>query len=304
MNSPHTRVAIKVDVDTYVGAREGIPRLLGLLGDLCIRASFFVTMGPDNSGRAIRRIFTRKGFLRKMLRTKAPSTYGWRTILYGTLLPGPLVGSGMPELLRQIEATGHEAGPHGWDHVRWHDYLARMAPARARSEFEKGYRACEAALGHAPAGSASPGWQCTAASLQAQDDLGLRYHSDTRGTCPFVPCVQGRAYRAIEIPSTLPTLDEVLGTPEVEQQGLVGFFDARLREGALNVLTVHTETEGMAYAAFLHDLLQRWRQRGAEFLRLCDVAQELADSGAALPQAEIVWGELPGRAGQVACQGN
>ena len=37
-----------------------------------VPASFFVAMGPDHSGRAIRRLFTHKGFLQKMLRTGAP----------------------------------------------------------------------------------------------------------------------------------------------------------------------------------------------------------------------------------------
>lgn len=53
-----------------------------------IKATFFFSMGTDNSGKAIRRIF-RKGFLTKMLRTKAPSTYGFKTMMYGTLLPAP-----------------------------------------------------------------------------------------------------------------------------------------------------------------------------------------------------------------------
>jgi len=297
-----TEVALKVDVDTYIGARDGIPRLAQLFREQGVTASFFVTMGPDNSGKAIRRLFTRKGFLKKMLRTKAPTTYGWRTLLYGTLLPPPMVGSQFPDLLKSLEAQGHEVGPHGWDHVHWHDYLSRMNEATTRRVFEKGFRACEQALGHAPLGSAAPGWQCTAHSLRAQDELGLVYHSDTRGVCPYVPCVNGQTFRGIEVPTTLPTLDEVLGTPETEREGIVDFFDRRLRDGQLNVFTVHAETEGMGYTNFLRELLMRWQRRGALFVRLVDVAQRLRALGAPLPQTEIVWGELPGRAGQVACQ--
>jgi peptidoglycan/xylan/chitin deacetylase (PgdA/CDA1 family) len=297
-----TEVALKVDVDTYIGARDGIPRLAELFGELGIVASFFVTMGPDNSGKAVRRIFTRKGFLQKMLRTKAPTTYGWRTMLYGTLLPPPLVGAQFPDVLKSLEQQGHEVGPHGWDHVHWHDFMNRMDKATTRREFEKGFRACEQALGHAPVSSAAPGWQCTTHSLQAQDELGLIYHSDTRGTHPFMPCIGGDVFRGIEIPTTLPTLDEVLGTPEVERDGAVNFFDQHLQEGKLNVFTIHTETEGMGYLDFLRELLTRWQQRGATFVRLIDVAQRLRAQTDALTRAEIAWGELPGRAGQVACQ--
>jgi undecaprenyl phosphate-alpha-L-ara4FN deformylase len=87
-----TEVAIKVDVDTHAGAREGIPRLASMFREAGLSASFFVAMGPDRSGRAILRVLTRKGFLRKMLRTRAASTYGLRTILSGTLLPSRPIG--------------------------------------------------------------------------------------------------------------------------------------------------------------------------------------------------------------------
>src|SRR6516164_3285676 len=80
-------VALKVDVDTHQGLAEGLPRLRRVLERERATASFYVAMGPDNSGRAILRVFHNRGFLKKMLRTKAVSMYGLRTILSGTILP-------------------------------------------------------------------------------------------------------------------------------------------------------------------------------------------------------------------------
>jgi undecaprenyl phosphate-alpha-L-ara4FN deformylase len=181
--------------------------------------------------------------------------------------------------------------------------MARPARSHGRPRGPRGVREGSAGVGGGE-GSAAPGWQCTEASLEVQDDLGLAYHSDTRGTSPYVPVAGGRTFRAPEIPTTLPTLDEVLGTSEAARLGLVPLFDRLLVDGRLNVLTVHTETEGMAHAAFLEELLRRWRSRGASFVRLSDVARRAAEPGAApLPRAEVVWGELPGRGGRVACQG-
>src|SRR5512147_504759 len=116
-------VALKVDVDTYVGTRDGVPRLLEILDGFGIRATFYFSMGPDNSGKAIRRIFTRKGFLKKMLRTRAPSMYGLKTILSGTILPAPMIADSFPDIMRRVEEMGHQAGIHCWDHVEWHDHL-------------------------------------------------------------------------------------------------------------------------------------------------------------------------------------
>lgn len=295
-------LAIKVDVDTFVGTRDGVPRLRQLFHELKVPASFFLTMGPDNSGKAIRRVFTSKGFIRKMLRTRAPGIYGWRTVLSGTLLPAPMVGSRFPILLRGLAEDGHDVGPHGWDHVEWHDRLRKMDLVETRRVFERGFSACAEILGRPPEGSAAPGWQCTSESLTVQDQLGIAWHSDTRGTHPYIPCKLAREHKALEIPTTLPTLDEVLGSASVSREGLAPFFQKLTRRDRLNVFTVHAELEGIGSLGFLRELITRWRIEGATFLRLSDVARRMLTDRAGLPRAEVVWGELPGRAGAVACQ--
>ena len=57
---PTKRLAIKLDVDTLAGYLYGVPRLLDLFEEKRLPVSIFFSMGPDNSGKAIRRIF-RKG---------------------------------------------------------------------------------------------------------------------------------------------------------------------------------------------------------------------------------------------------
>src|SRR5690242_1584069 len=90
--SPAVRtLSLKVDVDTLRGTREGVPRLATLFTQLRIPATFLFSLGPDHTGRALKRVF-RPGFLRKVRRTSVASHYGLRTLLYGTLLPGPDIG--------------------------------------------------------------------------------------------------------------------------------------------------------------------------------------------------------------------
>ena len=84
-------LALKIDVDTLRGTREGVPRLLDLLDRHGVRATFLFSLGPDHTGRAIRRVF-RKGFVGKVQRTSVVRHYGVRTLLYGTALPGPDIG--------------------------------------------------------------------------------------------------------------------------------------------------------------------------------------------------------------------
>src|SRR5262250_564377 len=146
-------VGLRVDIDTRRGLDEGVPRLLALFRRLGIRASFFVTMGPDHSGRAIRRAL-RPSFLAKMWRTNPLKLYGLRTLLSGTLVPARLVGGGAPAMLRQIAAEGHEVAPHGWDHVAWQDRIHRLDTVAVRADLDLAARAFTAAVGTPPAASA------------------------------------------------------------------------------------------------------------------------------------------------------
>jgi undecaprenyl phosphate-alpha-L-ara4FN deformylase len=290
-------VALKVDVDTRAGMAEGVPRLRQMLRASGIAATFFITFGPDNSGKAIRRIF-RPGFVRKMLRTRAVRMYGWKTMLYGTLLPPPPVGTAFPELLRDLAADGHEVGLHAWDHVRWHDTLHRMTPQTVAAEFGRGIDAFTTVFGAPPLACAAPGWTATAESLRAQDRQRLRYHSDSRGTAPFLPVMDGYLGQTPQIPTTLPTLDEILGTPELGNTPPEQYLLACLSEDHLNVFTLHAEAEGMGNADFFARFLAALCSRGAHFLRLCDVT--LASN---VPRCVLLHSRIPGRAGTVACQG-
>src|SRR6266496_392815 len=133
--SPRRRVALKVDCDTYVGTRDGVPRLLEAFAARGIRASFFFSFGPDRSGVAVKRVFTKPGFLTKMLRSRAASLYGFPTILYGTFLAAPMIGRRCEREIREAARAGHETGVHAWDHVGWHDHLDGWTAEKIRREY-------------------------------------------------------------------------------------------------------------------------------------------------------------------------
>src|SRR5512138_3401914 len=132
--SAQRRVALKVDCDTFVGTREGVPRLLEAFAARGIRATFFFSYGPDRSGVAVKRIFTKRGFLGKMLRSRAASLYGFPTILYGTFLASPMIGERCAKQIQEAARAGHETGVHGWDHVGWHDHVDHWSLQKIREE--------------------------------------------------------------------------------------------------------------------------------------------------------------------------
>ena len=290
-------VALRVYVDTRRGLEEGVPRLLDLFRRTGTRASFFVTMGPDRSGLAIRRVF-RPGFLVKMWRTRALRLYGVRTLLSGTLLPPRLVGAGMPALLREIAAQGHEIALHGWDHVRWQDRVHRLPAATIRAELTRAAQAFEAALGVRPGASAAPGWRTSPEALAIQEEFALRYASDVRGAGPFRPAVNGRALETIQVPTTLPTLDELLG----RVRDLPATLLKALRPG-LNVFTLHAEVEGGSLLGTFAEFLEGTRRAGAALITLEEAAARISSTGDSAPVASVTRGRIDGRSGWVACQG-
>jgi peptidoglycan/xylan/chitin deacetylase (PgdA/CDA1 family) len=292
------RVALKVDVDTHDGLRAGVPVIRERLGAYGIRASFFVVCGPDTMGRRLGRLL-RPSFVLKLIRTRAPSVYGWRTLLSGTLLPARPIAAAFPELLRALVREGHEVAVHGHDHARWQDRLPALDAATVVAEVARARAVYREALGADPRGFGAPGWRCTAASLGAVDDAGFAYRSDTRGTAPYRPAIRGHAFRVPELPTTLPTLDETYGVLGRDPALLADDLVARLRPGALNVHTIHAELEGGPHADVLDAFLSRTVER-VRFVRLCDEADAL-DVGA-LPICEVRDGTLPGRPLPVAVQ--
>ena len=296
------QVAIKVDVDTWVGLKEGVPRLLALFQRYAVPASFFVAFGPDNSGKAVRRIF-KPGFLHKMWRTNAVRLYGVKTLLRGTLLPPLIIGDMAPELLQAVVDDGHELGIHGYDHVLWQDRLQGLGEAGVTDEIERAIASYVKILKIPPQGFAAPGWQATDASLAVQDRQGFLYCSDTRGAFPFLPMTRGQTYRTLQIPTTLPTLDEVLGSDGMQGERVNSFFLSQLRPDRLNVHTIHAEVEGRAQLDLFASLLKHLEVRGVAYVKLCDVAKALLYQGPGdLPRAAVQHRPIPGRAGEVACQ--
>jgi len=294
-----TRVALKIDVDTHDGLARGVPAIADSLAARGLRASFFVVCGPDHMGRRVARLLDPR-FVRKLLRTRAVRVYGWRTLLSGTLLPARAVAAAFPATLRALATAGHEVGVHGHDHARWQDRLPRLTEVEVSAEVSSAVAIFRAILPALPQGFAAPGWRCTPRSLAAVDAAGFAYRSDTRGTHPYRPAAAGRVFRAPEIPTTLPTLDELDGLGDRRPGELADVILQRLQAGRLNVHTVHAELEGGPHLAVLEALLARLDGE-VRVVRLCDEAAAL-DAGA-LPVCSVRDGSVPGRAMPVAVQG-
>jgi undecaprenyl phosphate-alpha-L-ara4FN deformylase len=295
------RIALKVDVDTERGTREGVPRIAALLERLGVKATFLFSLGPDHTGRAIRRLF-RRGFVGKVRRTSVLQHYGWRTLLYGTLLPGPHIGRRHAALLRDIAARGYEVGVHTYDHTRWQDGVMRADESWTRQEIVRAQTQFAEIFGAPGKVHGAAGWQLNAYVPDLEHELGFQYASDVRGTTPFMPVSNGLVSRVPQMPTTLPTLDELLGRVDLGDELPIEHLAALTRATNVDqVYTLHAELEGGAYLGDFERLLQTWRAQGHE---VGDLATQFAslDLGR-LPRHEIRFAPVAGRAGVLATQG-
>ncbi len=294
-------IALKIDVDTFRGTREGAVRLSELLERLEVRATFLFSLGPDHTGRAIRRVF-RRGFLGKVQRTSVLQHYGLKTLLYGVLLPGPRIGQRAAEAMRGIAAREFEVGVHTWDHVRWQDHVSSADEAWTRRELRLARDEFAEVFGRMPVVHGAAGWQMNPFVPSLEKELGFRYASDTRGRAPFLPLTEQGAGAVPQLPTTLPTLDELIGRPDLKGADpvdhLLGLTAAQ--PGRDQVFTLHAELEGGAYLPAFERLLRAWQQRGFELGDLGTYAGRLHLK--TLPAARIVAGTVAGRAGTLAVQ--
>lgn len=288
------KLAIKVDVDTWRGTRDGVPRLVRLFQLHQVGATFLFSLGPDHTGRALRRVF-RPGFFSKVKRTSVLKHYGLKTLLYGTLLAGPDIGRRCAAEMRAVRAAGFEVGVHCWDHVRWQDNVASEDADWTEREMARAFDRFEEIFHEKPRIWGAAGWQMNRHAAWFEE-RHCSYASDTRGREPFRPLWEGVAIGCPQLPTTLPTLDELLGV----EGDVVGRILDLSKEKQNHVFTAHAELEGGECHAMFDRLLAGWREQGYELCSLKTLYDSLEP--ASLPRSEVVLGEVPGRSGTLALQ--
>ncbi len=296
------QLALKIDVDTFRGTLEGVPRLVDMLQKHQANATFLFSFGPDHTGRAIKRAF-RPGFLNKVSRTSVVGHYGLKTLMYGTLLPGPHIGKRCATIMRQVRDAGFEVGIHTYDHVKWQDNVIDQCAAWTAREMERAATVFRDVFGADAKIHGAAGWQMNIHALRLTQRMGFDYCSDGRGRFPFLPVYRGELIDCPQFPTTLPTLDELIGLNGVSALNvaatLLELTEAFVKTG--HVYTLHAELEGMKLAPVFDQLLAGWSRQGYRLGTVADLYRVLDRQS--LAHCELVQGEIPGRSGTLLLQG-
>ena len=276
-------LGLKIDVDTYWGMKNGVPSLLQTLKEFNLKGTFFLSIGPDNSGRAVLQLIKNPLFLKKMMRTNAPALYGWKTALYGTLLPAPMIALSFPQIVNDIIAAGHEVQFHAWDHRRWQDELSRKSVNWIREWFAKGMSGFEKLVGQKPTAFGAPSWLIDNRVLTIIKEYEFEYLSCTRAKTPFIHEI----VNVSEIPSDLPCFEEV------DIQNGVLIISDLIKDGGIHVLPIHAEVEGGIFQNQFRQLLEKALSQNIEIVPLKTIKDRLDIQ--TLPVRKYKMELLPGR---------
>jgi undecaprenyl phosphate-alpha-L-ara4FN deformylase len=205
-------------------------------------------------------------------------------------------------VMRAVRDADFEVGIHCYNHYRWQDYVQTMSLAEVREEFVAARTEFLRIFGGEAQTAGAAGWQSNARSREVYERAGLLYASDTRGTSPFFPRVDGRVFDTLEIPSTLPTFDELMGRPEYPDDAIADHYMSLLRDDRVNVFTLHAEIEGLGRRELFRDLLTACKRKRVKYVRLDEYARDLLANRAAIPVCDQVLAPIDGRTGLVATQ--
>jgi len=305
-------IVLKIDVDTYRGTREGVPNLIRLLKKHKARATFLFSLGKDHTGWALRRAF-RPGFFQKVSRTSVLEHYGLKTLMYGVCLPAPDIGASCVEEMRAVHRAGFECGIHTWDHVVWQDNVRRRGEAWTVKQMRLAAERFKQNFGAAPKTHGAAGWQMNPHAFQQLDDWGIKYASDGRAALnqdgslvnhnagPYRLTIDGKLMSCVQLPTTLPTLDELLGREIngqlIDQSNLAATLLQLTAEPRHHVFTLHAELEGQKLAPIFDQLLTGWAEQGYQCVSMADLYGIVKDQ--TLPIQPLTWSELPGRSGEL-----
>ena len=284
------RIALKIDVDTFQGALTGVPTLVALFDRYQASGTFFFSLGPDRSGRQ-----PKAGSLKRF--------YPQKTRLYGCLLPSPDIGQGCRDILQGVQAAGFETGVGAWNRVAWEEHIETADAQWVAAAMRRAQTGFTAIFGERPAITAAPGWRSSRRALRLTQRLDYAYASDCRGNHPFIPVVDGEIIACPQLPTTLPTLDEILVidptlSPEQAAERILQLSKAIPGD---HICTLRAELEGGCFAKACEHLLQGWREAGILPIALRDLYLSLDLE--ALPRHAVVFDQVPGRPGKRMIQG-
>ena len=297
------KIGIRVDVDFEIDLIRGIPFLLDLFKEHGVKATFFVTMGPDGFGYNRRRVKS-VNYIQRILSLnpfKIVRGFGLFYLIKQILGIKNNVGASHPDILEKIVSEGHELGVHGFDHYQWAENVWCWNKAQVEEDIKKAAAVFRDQRGVDPEVWASPNWRCSEDSLQFIDGFNNEYSADTRGKSPFFPTIGDWKAKTVQLPINLPCLHEVKQFLKTnDENSIIQYVFSHFQEH-YNILCIHGYYEGILARHLFKSFLQEALRKGHEFVPLNQIAKEVKPHH--IKTCKLTKKKLSGGRGEVSWQG-
>ena len=253
-------LALKIDVHSLRGMRDGVPKLIDILQRHGASATFYLTLGRDRPH----------------------------------LLPSGDIARRTADLMRQVRDQGFETGVLAYDGWQWQRRIVDAPGEWVEAQMRRAIARYEDVFGEPPRTHGATGWRTNVQALRLTQRLGFDYASDGRGNSPHLPVWNAELIRCPQFPTTLPTLDELVRSGAATDDNVAAHLLRETAENAYDhVFALSAEREGGKLAAAFEQLVVGWSAQGYRLVRLREVFE--AVEPLTLPRCEVGWGEVPGR---------
>lgn len=248
------RITMSIMVDSLAGAGDALEQLLRLLSSYGIKASFFVSCGPDRNAPALSR------------------------------LRGAHHISRHADNLFAIPEHGHEVGVAPWDPVSWRQKAAVAHSQWISEQWARALESWQDLFSEKPVSHAATYFQVQPLLFRLEQQFGMKYASDTCGKTPFYPLMIDQQSSCLQLPVTLPVAAELLNSDVVPGERLhEEIYDASLSRLPFGH---HWRFEaGRDDLQLLEKMIVMWRGSSGEFITLAGLAEAAMESQ---PQQHIV----------------
>jgi hypothetical protein len=241
------RITISVMVDSIAGAGDALQQLLQLLSSYELKATFFISCGPDRNAPLLSR------------------------------LRGADHISSYADNLHAIPEQGHEIGLAPWDPVSWRQKAAVAQQQWISEQWQRAFESWRDLFCEDPISHAATDFQVHPLLFQLEQQSGMGYATDTCGKTPFYPLMVNQHSSCLQLPVTLPGIRELLNSDAVANERL----HEEIYDASLSTLPLGHHwrfVAGQDDLQLLEDMIVMWRGSSGEFMTLAGLAETAAES--------------------------
>jgi len=287
--------ALRIDIDTLKGLKEGVPRILDILSRYEMKASFFCVMGWEGDLYSVikHRIFRQRmeiptsSYVKRLgsidnIDDKS-SIKGYLELLRCMLLPKKFTSE--IDILQRIRDEGHDLGVHGYIHVRWNS-LTREGMG---NEFNKMISSYKNLFHEKPKGFASPFFLSNRNVIELTEKNGFEYASFLGGDSPFHPRINEQICSHVQIPVTLDITHNRHVYPllyyysniEISDKKIIekttSRIDEKMGKGQLASMHIHPKDEGRSLSRIFNEVVKHIHNSGYESATFSEIAMKFND---------------------------